>query len=292
MASVLEHRGYLLHLTHYDPPHVAGKAREAGWEPAVARRVVDAAAEAGFNLLLVGVSDGIEYASHPELKRHYSRPGEELRALADYARERGLEVGAKLNLSESEINCHSHWMRAPGEAWYDHFDDDYYWRTAFECIDEVIGLCRPERFFHVGMDEDHNRSCRQFVAAVRRLDAGVQERGLTTLTWSDSGIDYASGDVYVEKSERAEADPELDVVRVLWHYRLVPEAAARRIREEGKRLWCAPGWRDLAQAGRFRDLTKELGGEGILMTNWQVANGENEADLLGRIREAGAVFNG
>lgn len=287
----LDTRAYLLHLTHYDPPHVAAKPAEVPFSPETARRVVDAAAEAGFNLLLVGVSDAIVYESHPEFRRHYSRPRERLRELAEYARGRGLEVAPKLNFSQSEINCHNHWMRAPGEKWHTHFDDEYYWRTAFECIDEVIELCAPERFVHVGMDEDHNRSYTQFVEATRRLDEGVRARGLTTLTWSDSGLGYASGQIHAEKSQRAEAEADDRIVRILWNYSAVPEDAARAIVACGKRLWCAPGRRDPAQIAGFRDLAKELGGDGIVMTNWQIASPPNEDDLVESIRRAGPAFN-
>mgnify|MGYP006288800273 CR=1 FL=1 len=287
----LQNRAYLLHLTHYDPRHVAVKENEVSFSIATAKRIVNAIAEAGFNLLIVGVSDGIVYASHPEFKRHYSQPREQLHELAEHARSRGLEVAPKLNFSESEINCHNHWMRAPGEQWHTHFDDDYYWKTAFECVDEVIELCGPGQYFHVGMDEDHNRAYSQFVSALRTLDSGLRERGLQSLSWSDSGLDYASGQVYVEKSEKAEQEIQTGLVRLLWNYWAVPEAAARSIREKGQRLWCAPGRDNREQIIRFRDLTKELGGEGIVMTNWNIANPANEGNLLRCIREMGPVLN-
>jgi hypothetical protein len=288
--SQLEHRAYLLHLTHYSPPHVAAKATETPFALATAKRMVDAVADAGFNLLLIGVSDGIVYASHPEFRRHYSQPRKQLQELAAHARQRGLAVAPKLNFSESEINCHNHWMRAPGEEWHTHFDDDYYWKTAFECIDEVIELCRPEAFFHVGMDEDHNRSYSQYVEAVRRLDAGIRTRGLTSLSWSDSGLDYPSGQIYVEKSLAAEDQLPTALVRVLWNYWAVPEAAARSILAHGNRLWCAPGHKDAAQTRAFRDLTKELGGDGIVMTHWIIATAANEETLITAIRENGKNF--
>ncbi|MFW6303661.1 MAG: hypothetical protein ACOC2L_03485 [Candidatus Sumerlaeota bacterium] len=289
--SPLEHRAYLLHLTHYDPRHVLEKDVEIPFSMETVRKVIDVVVASGFNTLFVGVSDGIVYKSHPEFKRHYSQPGESLVEICEYARRQGLEVSAKLNFSQSEINCHNHWMRGPEEEWHTHFDDAYYWQTASECIDEVIELCSPERYFHVGMDEDHNRSYSQYVSALRRLDKMVRDRGLRPISWSDSALDYPSGDIYVEKSKLAEKEIDPSLIRWMWNYWAVPREAAESIIENGHELWCAPGNRDADQIVAFRDLTKEVGGKGIVMTNWNIANKPNEDELLLRLKETGPLFN-
>ena len=156
--SSLKVRGYLLHLTHYDPQWFRLKLREKPFELDLAMELVDAISATGFNTLVVGVSDGVVYQSHPEFQRRYSVPMEQLRQLCEHARARGLAIIPKINFSRSEINCHNHWMRAPQEAWHTHFDDAHYWKTAFEVIDELREICQPAQFFHVGMDEDHDRS--------------------------------------------------------------------------------------------------------------------------------------
>jgi len=132
-------KGYLIHLTHYDPVWVPGKKAEKPFELDLALEIVDELSKNGFNALLVGVSDGVRYKSHPELRKRYSVPMSDLERLCRHARALGLEIIPKLNFSRSGINCHSDWALAPGEQWHIHFDDDYFWKLGFEVIDEIIG---------------------------------------------------------------------------------------------------------------------------------------------------------
>lgn len=233
----LDVRGYQLHLTHYDPVWMTGKKAERRFDFDLALELVDELALNGFNTLVVGVSDGVAYRSHPELRKRYSAPMEDLERLCAHARAHGLEIVPKLNFSRSAINCHNHWMRAPGEEWHEHFDDDHYWKTAFEIIDELIGVCKPARFFHVGMDEDHERSCRQFVDALRTLKAGLSKRRLRMVAWSDSSLDYPSGQTYREKSALAEKELASGSVRLMWNYWAVPSAEMKSVTGHGHELW-------------------------------------------------------
>jgi len=289
-ARSLSLRGFLLHLTHYAPGWIQKKPQEQPFDPGVAGEVVEELARQGFNALLLGVSDGVRYGSHPELTRQYSAPMEQLEALAAHARSRGLEVIPKLNFSRSPINFHNDWMRAPGEQWFTHFDDDCYWTTAFEVIDEVIAACRPARYFHVGMDEDHERSYSQYVKALKVLRAGLRKRGLTMVAWSDSALDYPSGNIYREKSETAEDLLPRDTVRLLWEYRRVPAAEVHRIRRLGHELWGAPGARDREQVLGFKRALLRAGGTGMVMTRWVKCNAENRDMLLELIRAMGPGY--
>ena len=285
-------RGYLIHLTHYDPRWTSLKSREKSFDLQVAHDVVDALSKQGFNMLLIGVSDGVRYDSHPEFSRRYSVPKQQLVELAEHARGLGMEVVPKLNFSRSPTNCHNHWMRAPGEEWCAHFDDDYSWKTAFEVIDEVIEACKPERFFHVGMDEDHERSVRQFSRALTTLHAGLLKRGLRTVAWSDSALDYPSGEAYREKSEFAEKEGvPRDVVRILWNYWAVPEKEMEQIHRQGMELWGAPGWSDPDQAVKFRDALIRAGGNGLIMTRWIACQKRNRRIFLDLIKRFGPIYS-
>jgi hypothetical protein len=279
-------------LTHYDPVWYAKKAKEKPFDLGTAKRIVAALADEGFNTLLIGVSDGVVYRKHPELRRSYSRPADELAELAAWARKHRMTVIPKLNFSRSEINTHNHWMRRKGQPWYEEFEDPAYWKKAFDCIDEVIRICKPERYLHVGMDEDHDRSLGQYVSALRTLRAGLKERKLRMIAWSDSAVDYASGELYREKSRRAEAELPHDTVRLLWNYWSVPRNDIRAIRKQGHELWCAPGWNDRKQAEGFRDAARDNGATGIVMTRWIACRPENEKTLLAQIRSYGPVFRG
>ena len=284
-------RGFLLHITHYDPGWMLKKRREQSFDLGLALEITEELARQQFTTLFIGVSDGVQYARHPELTRRYSVPMEQLATLAERARQLGLEVVPKLNFSRSAINGHDHWMRAPGEEWHVHFDDDYYWATAFECIDEVIAACQPSRCFHVGMDEDHERSYTQYVKAIRTLHAGLQQRRLRTVCWSDTALDYASGQIYREKSELAETQLPNDCIRLMWNYWAVPAAEMRRIRELGLELWGAPGTKP-DQLRQFRDALLAEGGSGMVMTRWIACRKPNRAELLRLIRTLGPIYRG
>jgi len=291
-ARAVSVRAYLLHITHYDPGWCRRKARERPFDLDLALEIVDELAARQFNALVVGVSDGVRYRSHPELAKKYSVPIAQLARLCRHARKRGMEVIPKLNFSRSAINCHDQWLRAPGEEWHTHFDDEPYWKTAFEVIDELIDVCKPERYFHCGMDEDHERSYSQYVSAVETLQAGLMQRGLRPVFWSDSSLDYASGDIYREKSLLAERRVARDGVRLLWNYWAVPAAVMRTIARQGHELWGAPGWKSEEQVAAFRDALVAAGGTGLVMTRWAPCRKAHREKLLEPIRLLGPLYAG
>jgi hypothetical protein len=285
-------RGYLLHLTHYDPVWWARKSRERPFDLDLAMELVDALASEGFNLLAIDCADAVRYRSHPELARRYTVPMARLEELAAAARDRGLDVVPKLNFSRSHLHHHNDWMLGKGERWHDHFDDNVYWKKAFELIDELIEVCQPKRFFHIGMDEDHDRSHAQYIDAIKTLRAGLRERKLRTLLWNDTGIEYASGLVHAERSRVAETAIPKDIVQVLWRYDAVPEASIKRIAKLGFELWGAPGARDPNQARQFRDSVLRVGGKGLLMTMWIPCRRPNRRRMLDAIRRMGPIYRG
>jgi hypothetical protein len=287
-----EVRGYLLHLTHYDPMWFKRKSRERPFDLDLALEIVAALADEGFNLLAIDCADAVRYRSHPELARRYTAPMRHLESVARAARDRGLEVVPKLNFSRSQHHHHNDWMLAPDEDPYQHFDDDEYWKKAFELIDELIAVCRPARFFHVGMDEDHDRSHSQYIEAIRALHAGLDSRGLRTVIWNDTAIEYAPGLVHAEKSLAAESAIHRDVVQVLWRYDAVPRTPVERLSREGFELWGAPGWRDPAIAAEFRDAVLRAGGAGLLMTTWLPLRPSRRRTLLKGIRQMGPIYRG
>lgn len=90
-------RGFLLHITHYDSTWLKFKSREKPFDLDLGLEIVDAMAEAGLNVLVIDCEDGVKYKSHPELARRYTIPMEQLKKLADYAYQKGMEVVPKLN---------------------------------------------------------------------------------------------------------------------------------------------------------------------------------------------------
>jgi hypothetical protein len=285
-------RGYLIHLTHYDPVWCRRKSRERPFDLEVALKVVDALGAEGFNQLVIDCADAVRYRSHPGLARRYTVPMAQLRTLSAAARDRGLDVVPKLNFARSQLHHHNDWMLGPGEAWYEHFDDEAYWKKAFELVDELIAACKPRRFFHIGMDEDHDRSHTQYIEAIRTLRAGLRKRRLRTLIWNDTGIEYASGLHHAEKSLAAEPAIPRDIVQILWRYDAVPGAAIRRLRGQNFELWGAPGWREPAVTAEFRDAVLRAGGKGLLMTTWAPCRRPNRRLLLESVRLMGPIYRG
>ncbi len=282
--ATLPVRGLLLHITHYDPQWNPNKEREAPFDLDVGLEALDAMAAAGLNLLLLDVKDGVRYRSHPELARHYSRDISILGALRERAAARGLEVAVKLNFSQSALHRHNDWFRPHNDL----FDSPEYWRLAFEVIDELIAALRPARFFHIGMDEDHSRSYRQYVAAIRTLHDGLAARGLRTVIWNDSACHWPAAEIHRDKSLEAERAAPKDVVQVLWDYGDWDAAALARIRGAGFDLWGAPGGKP-ENVTAMRNRLRQVGGSGILLTRWRPCVAAQRQELLDFIAACGPL---
>lgn len=284
--NILPVRGFMLHITHYDPRWYRAKGRERPFDLNLALEAVDTMAEVGLNLLVIDCEDGVEYASHPELKRRYSVPMAQLEALARRAEGCGIEVVPKINFARSSLHHHNDWFRP-----YDRlFDTGEYWQRAFQVIDELIAACRSPRFFHIGMDEDHDRAHSQYVAAIETLHAGLAERGLRTIIWNDSA--HKGGAlVHAEKSLVAEKAIPRDIVQVPWEYTRAQTATIERLVGVGFEVWGAPG-RSAEQVAAWRDDLLRLGGKGILLTYWRPCRPSNRKAMLDMLRELGPVCSG
>jgi hypothetical protein len=283
-VEILPIRAYLLHITHYDPVWAANKDKEEPFNLDVGLNVIDAMAEARMNLLLIDIADGIRYVSHPELSRPYSQDSEVPIRLAERAAKLGLEVAIKLNFSQSAWHQHNHWFRPHNKL----FDTPEYWKLAFEIIDELVGIVKPPRFFHVGMDEDHDRSYPQYVDAIKTLHAGLAARNLHTLIWNDSACHWPQAAIHRDKSLAAERELPRDVIHVLWDYGDWDAPALSRIREAGFDLWGAPGGKP-ENVALMRDQLLAVGGIGILLTNWIPCIPSQAENLLNTIRVCGPV---
>ncbi|MGC9348597.1 MAG: hypothetical protein ACP5JG_10705 [Anaerolineae bacterium] len=282
--SVLPIRGFLMHITHYDPRWWAVKEDESPFDLTTGVEVIDAMAAAGLNLLVIDCADGVRYASHPELARHYSVSMTTLEALVDRADDHGIEVVPKLNFSQSGLHRHNHWFRPHNDL----FDSSRYWELAFEVIDELIDVMRPPRFFHVGMDEDHWRSYDQYVVAIQTLHAGLANRDLRTVIWNDSACLWPQAAIHLDKSLAAEQSGPQDVVHVVWDYNGAKPDVLARVREGGYELWGAPG-REPSLVSEMREAVLAAGGTGILLTRWVPCVADNRDELLDHVRTLGPL---
>ncbi len=285
-------RGLLLHASHYDPEWELHKDSEGPFDADVAVELVEAMAECGMNLLVVDCADGLAYRSHPELRRRYSVPLSELETVARAAKERGIDVVPKLNFAKSGRNLHDQWMRpyADLRSWLR--DEETYCKVAGELIAELVGACKPDRFFHIGMDEDHYRSVEQYVDAIKTLRRMLKEHRLRAVVWNDSCHfkKTSIAQVHADKCRAAEELLPRDIVHVLWDYGQVHPKIVRRIAGEGFDVWAAPG-RTAEQVRKWRGTITTGGGKGLLMTSWTKCDKANRDALLNMVRTLGPGYS-
>ncbi len=279
-------RGFLMHITHYDPRWVQEKPKEKPFDLNVGLEIVDAMAKSGLNFLIIDCADGVKYKSHPELARHYSVPMEYLKKIIKRAQENSITVVPKLNFSQSKLHQHNHWFRPHNRL----FDNDEYWEKAFEIIDELARIFQPCKYLHIGMDEDHSRAHSQYIRAIKKLQAGLKQKGIRTIIWNDTALKHHML-VHAEKSLAAEDKIPKDIIHVVWDYAHAQPKIVKRLVKKGFEVWGAPG-RSVERVAQWRDCLLKHGGKGILLTAWIPTIKKNQSKLLRLVRELGPVCAG
>ena len=72
--GVIPVRGFLIHISHYDPRWCKVKLREKPFDLDLGLEIIDTMWEVGLNLLVIDCADGVRYKSHPELARNIPCP--------------------------------------------------------------------------------------------------------------------------------------------------------------------------------------------------------------------------
>ncbi len=152
------------------------------------RRVTGHMAEAGMNMVVIDVGEGIQLKSHPELAVKGSWTIERFRAELDRLRKIGLEPIPKLNFSAA----HDIWLKDYSRM----LSTPEYYRVCEDVIAEVGEIFDKPRFFHLGYDEE-NWKCQRFMlyAAVRqgehwwhdflKISGYAEKRRMRPWIWSD-----------------------------------------------------------------------------------------------------------
>lgn len=119
---------------------------DMAWTDERWRKVIDYAAAAGINMIVLDLGEGLFYPSHPELAIEGTWSIEKMRTEIAYMNKLGIEVIPKLNFSTT----HNGWM---GD--YTHMvSSQPYYRMCEDVIRDVVEIFGHPRFFHIGLDEE------------------------------------------------------------------------------------------------------------------------------------------
>ncbi|CAN5385777.1 hypothetical protein BH09SUM1_BH09SUM1_03530 [soil metagenome] len=290
-SGPLSVRAYLMHITHYDPAWEKKKDTEEKFSIAAAIKVLDALKAAGMNMLIVDIEDGVEYASHPEMKKHYSVPIADLKTLSMEAASRGLLFVPKLNFSKSGRNLHDKWMTPHWDLENFLAKGPDYWPVAEDVIAEIVETTKPTKFFHIGMDEDHHRSLNQYVTDINRLHGILTKHNLRPIVWNDTCYEGRNviAEVHADKMRAAEPRLPKDIVHLTWDYDIFRKGIVERLAKQGFEVWHAPG-RDKDKIRGWGEIVRKEGGSGLVMTHWIKCSDQNEEKILKLIEKAGETY--
>jgi hypothetical protein len=166
--------------SYYDP---SLRFEEAVWRDVVARMV-----DAGMNMVVIDLGDGVRYESHPEIAVKGAWTPKKLRRELARLRGVGLEPIPKLNFS----TCHDAWLGPYSRM----VSTDAYYAVCADLIAEAASLFDRPRLFHLGMDEETPQHQRRHQYMVVRqgdlwwhdflfLARQVKEVGVRPWIWSD-----------------------------------------------------------------------------------------------------------
>jgi len=146
--------GYLVHLSFnlWSDREIPDDVQHSSYKPdfffddSLWSDVLREMAEAGINMVVIDLGDGVIYESHPEIAVNDAWTVDHLRDELDKMRGMGLEPVPKLNFS----TCHDVWLAQYSRC----VSTDAYYDVCRDLIAEVIEIFNKPRFFHLGMDEE------------------------------------------------------------------------------------------------------------------------------------------
>ncbi|MCY3021021.1 MAG: Tat pathway signal protein [Planctomycetota bacterium] len=162
-------------------PHL--RFDEALWNDLVKRM-----ADAGMNLLVIDLGDGVHYESHPQIAVKNAWSVNRLKDELARLRKLGLEPIPKMNFS----TAHDAWLGPYSRR----VSTPEYYRVCEDLIAEVSRIFDKPRFFHLGYDEETAENQRQYNYLVVRQHElwwhdfeffvkQVEKAGVRAWIWSD-----------------------------------------------------------------------------------------------------------
>ena len=233
--SYLIHLGYKM-WPYWKPEYWKTKTNDKGYEDprasdpntllfdkAVWDEVTGLLADAGCNMLIIDVGEGMRYESHPELAVTGSWSKDELRSEIKRLRDLGITAVPKLNFS----SIHDDWLGIYGRM----ISTPQYYQVVSDVIAEVAEVFGNSGYFHIGMDEERYWEKYVFEYQVQRglelwwhdlrfIMDEVKKAGCTTMMWADT--------FWQSKELSAEFIPK-DVVLCNWYYKTFPVTSVEQI---------------------------------------------------------------
>lgn len=163
-------------------------SRQLRFDEDLWRSLTQRMADAGLNVVVLDLGDGVKYQSHPEIAVEGAWTVGRLKEEAQRLGEMGLELIPKLNFSA----CHDEWMGPYSRM----VSTPRYYEVCQNLIAEVIDILNRPRFFHLGLDEETARHQAAHSHVIIRqheliwhdmlwLSQQVQRRGVRPWIWSD-----------------------------------------------------------------------------------------------------------
>lgn len=190
--------GYLLHLGYnmwsdrecdaeFGCTHVSAKPY-LRFDDSLYDALLTEMANAGINLVVLDIGEGVRYESHPEIAVEGAWTTGRLREELAKMRSLGLEPIPKLNFSAA----HDAWLGEYARM----VSTPAYYRVCADLISETCALFETPRFFHLGMDEETSEHQKWYAFSyVRQHDlwwhdlnfylAQVKKAGVRPWVWSD-----------------------------------------------------------------------------------------------------------
>ena len=151
-------------------------------------RMVDRMVDAGINMVVIDLGDGVRYRSHPEIAVRGAWSVSRLKRELKRLRGLGLEPIPKMNFSTG----HDLWLGPYARM----VSTDIYYGVCRDLIAEVIDIFDRPRLFHLGMDEESLEAQAHYAYAVLRqydlwwhdlyfLIEEVERGGSRAWVWSD-----------------------------------------------------------------------------------------------------------
>jgi hypothetical protein len=214
--------GYLIHLSYNmwadreapelsSSPYITAKPYlrfdETLWNDLLKQMV-----DAGIDLVLIDLGDGVRYDSHPEIAVQNAWSIEKLKSELTKMRQMGLEPVPKLNFSAT----HDAWLGPYSRM----LSTPTYYKVCSDLIAEVIDIFDKPRLFHLGMDEETAGHQVHYAYAVMRqhelwwhdflfLVGEVEKKGARAWIWSD--YEWEHPDMFFDKMPKS-------VLQSNWYY--------------------------------------------------------------------------